>query len=385
MITASRPKIALLAALPLFEADPNLPKPSGHYAVWLAELFRLLEQQNEVDIHWIVLDKGTKHKRLIEARNQHIHVLPRGSKTLGLCTCYIRERMSVAAELRQLRPQLVHAWGTEDCYALCGKDFKGQKLLSIQGLLKACMQRGKLSRFHRLHSLFETPSIRAYQHLTTESPWAAERVNEQVPGRIIHPLEYAVEDIFWNVPRCPAPSPCALFAGSDTPIKNIDSLLLAFQDPRLASVTLKLAGVEPSKHPNLPPNIQPLGRVSRKAMAQLLSETWCLVHPSLADTGPTIVKEARVMGIPTVVSSACGSKQHVTEGKSGFIFSPLDTEALIQAVLKVTASREHSLSMGSFQQEECRRVLSPENMCRTLIHLYNELLLSPCHSQPTPN
>ena len=109
-------------------------------------------------------------------------------------------------------------------------------------------------------------------------------------------------------------------------------------------------------------------------MRELLAETWCLVHPSLADTCPNIVKEARVMGIPAIVTTECGAKQYIVHEKSGYII-PCDNDlALADAVLKITKTAETSLSMGAYDQERCRKALSADTMYYTLVQLYEKLL-----------
>ena len=130
----------------------------------------------------------------------------------------------------------------------------------------------------------------------------------------------------------------------------------------------------PEEYPILPANIHPLGRLNREAMVHQLSQAWALVHPSLADTGPTIAKEARVMGLPVMLTSACGSQQHVEEGKSGFIVEPSDTAAMKDAVLRMTESAETALSMGRHGQEECRQKLSARMMLETLMGIYQDIL-----------
>lgn len=374
MSTRKRPKIAILAALPPFEADPQLPKPKGHYAVWLSALFQALEKEKAFEFHWITLDKDTKQKRILRARNQIVHILPRGSKTLGLFTLYVREKRDISRALREISPDMVHAWGTEDCYAYCAKDFTGSKLLSTQGLLTTYKQRGPMPRFARLQSLYEIPTLRAYQHITVESPWASDRVKELVSHHTIHHVEYAVQECFWGKERHLSSKPTALYGGTDTPLKNIGTLIQAFRDPRLSHVTLYLAGVHAENHPDLPSNIICLGRLNRQEMAAQLSTTWCLVHASLADCAPNIANEARVMGVPVIISTECGGTQHVENGKSGFIFPPKDAEALIHSVQRVTRDHQTALTMGAFQQEQCRRALCAETMCRKFVALYHQLL-----------
>lgn len=373
-ITQRRPRIVLLADFPAWQLSGKLPQQKGHYAVWLMPLCQALGEQDEFDIHWITLSKELPSPLHFESCGQQFHVLPRAKKTIGLYSFYWHDRRAIARELKRLAPQLVHSWGTEDCYGLAACDFAGKRLHSVQGLLKAYLQRGPMSPFERRHSFYEPKVLRSVDYLTTESPWARERVQEIAPRQ--HPLlwEYAVEDFFFDVERQPDERPTALFAGSNVPIKNLPTLLRAFSSPELADVHLLLAGIPPSDFPTLPPNIHPLGRVGRQEMASLLSRTWCLVHPSLADTGPTIAKEARVMGVPLVISTECGSKQYVEEGKSGYVIPPCDTDALIRSVLKCTSSQETSLNMGQYGREACRKALDKQTMASTLMGIYRQIL-----------
>lgn len=377
MSRSTRPRIAILADFQPCEADPNFPKPIGHYAVWLSALFHAFEQQDEYEIHWVTLNKAVTSARIIESKGQFVHVLPRGSRTIGQFTRYARERWAVARALRQVGPVLVHAWGTEDCYALCGGDFRGKRLLSLQGSLTGYVERGQMPPFFVRQSHFEKKSLRHYQDITTESPWAEERVRELAPQAAIHHLEYAVERRFFDKERDLSETPSVLYAGSDTPLKNIETLIQAFRDERLSHVTLNLAGVSEDNHPNLPHNIRCLGRISRDEVVHQMQKAWGLVHASLADTGPTVVKEARVMGLPVALSTECGSKQHVEEGKSGFIIPPHDTEGFIRAVLAMTRDRQTSLSMGAWGQEACRRALSAETMHQSLCMIYTDILSRP--------
>lgn len=377
MSLSSRPRIAILSAFQPCEADPNFPKPDGHYAVWLSSLFHAFEQQEEYEIHWVTLNKAVTSVQLIEAKGQFVHVLPRGSRTLGQLTLYLRERWAIARELKRIKPDLVHAWGTEDCYATCGADFKGRRLLSTQGLLTSYIQRGEMPRFAHRQSKYERKALRAYSDITTESPWARNRTREIAPEACIHHFEYAVNPIFFDQSRSLSEYPSALYGGTDSPLKNIDTLIQAFSDRRLSHVTLYLAGVHEHDHPDLPANIICLGRLDRSAMAKQLSSAWCLVHASLADCAPNIVNEARVMGLPVALSTECGSKQHVEEGKSGFILSPHDTEGFIQAVLAMTQDQQTSLSMGAWGQEACRQALSAETMHRSLCKMYADILSRP--------
>ncbi len=370
----SNPCIAILCNFPAWLISESVPNFPGHYAVWLKALYDSYPEDGPYELHWISLNKETSAPVRFTARAQHFHVLPRVRKTIGLYTAYMADRSRIAKELRDINPDLLHTWGTEDCFGLCGKDFKGKWLHSVQGLLKAYMERGSMPRFFRHHSVYEPGVLRACKHITTESPWAADRVRDIVPDAQPIPFEYAVEERFFSLERQLTESPTCLYCGTNTPIKNLECAIAAFSRPELSHVRLELAGVEPGNIPGLPENIIPLGRISRDEVVQKLSQTWCLVHPSKADTGPTAAKEARVMGVPVIISDQCGSKQYVDEGKSGYIISPTDVDALVRGVLDITSSPERCLSMGGHGQEQCRQALSAQTMVNRLIELYQQVL-----------
>ena len=370
----NRPKVAILCNFPAWLLNKDLPQFSGHYAVWLKALYDSYPEDGPYELHWISLHKDISHPVRFFSRSQYFHVLPCSRKTLGLYSAYLVDRHRVARELRQVSPDLLHTWGTEDCFGLCGKDFKGKWLHSVQGLLKAYMQRGPMPRFFRHHSIYEPGVLRASRHITTESSWAAESVREIAPQASPYLFEYAVEERFFQQERRLADSPTCLYCGTNTPIKNLECAIAAFSRPELAHVKLELAGVEPGSIPGLPGNVVPLDRISRDEVVQKLSQTWCLVHPSKADTGPTAAKEARVMGVPVIISDQCGSQQYIEQGKSGYIIAPTDVNSLVQGVLEITSSKERSISMGQYGQSKCRESLSAATMINRLLEIYGNLL-----------
>ncbi len=369
-------KVALLCNFPVWLINSNIPCRKGHYAVWLLPLYEAFASWTDWEIHWITLSRESKHPVRFEKNNQHFHVLPCGSRMVALYTLYLRDRAVVRNELRKVQPDIIHTWGTEGCYGLCGKDYcrKAYWLHSVQGLLKAYMQRGSMPKFQRHHSIYEPRVLKSAPYITTESPWAAERVKEINPAACPILWDYAVEERFTQIARKLSESPCFLYCGNDTPIKNLQTLITAFASPQLSHVRLLMAGPTPENYLNLPGNITALGRVNREDVVRLLSETWGLVHLSKADTGPTAVKEARVMGVPVILTTECGAKKYIENGKSGFVVQPHDVPSVIQAVLTITQSQETSLHMGNYDRENCCTALSANTMSDKLHQIYTSIL-----------
>lgn len=377
-MNARKKRVVILCNFPVWLINTDIPHPKGHYAVWLVPLAQRFADNEDFEIHWVTISKLVSKAQRFTYDKQSFHVLPCNSRMLGLYTLYIQDRIRIRREINLIAPDIIHSWGTEGVYGLCAKDYSPRCVWihSVQGLLKAYIERGPMPRFFRHHSIYEPGVLRACKYITTESPWAAERVRDISPNAEPLLFEYAVEERFFKESRKLSDTPACLYCGNHTEIKNLKAAVTAFSKPELSHIKLELAGVEPGSIPDLPPNIIPLGRLSRDEVVQKLSQTWCLVHPSKADTGPTAAKEARVMGVPVILTTECGCKQYIESGKSGYVISPDDVDSLVKGVLDITSSRERCLEMGACGQDVCRNKLSSSTMADTIFHIYNQVLSS---------
>lgn len=373
-----KPVIAILADFPLFKVNAAYQQKGWYYKVWLLSLYQTFCRCADYEVHWLVYCRRRWRYHCFSEGGQTFHVLP---AMQGTFSQYLNYRTDIAAALRvlqKIQPDIVHAWGTETRYAVAAAAYRGKayKILSMQGILTAYLARSPMPTYYHRQVRFEVPSMERFDLITAESDWGCARCREMVPTAHIVPWEYAVHSEFFDASRSLSAHPVCVLAGTAEPIKNLRTAIEAFSRPELAHIELLMAGAEPARFPDLPPNIRALGGVAHEKMVQLLSRAWGLVHPSLADTSPNIVKEARVMGLPVVVSDDCGGAQYVEHGRSGFIISSRDTEALVQGALQMMRDRKTSLDMGAYGQAQCRQLLSPETMETGLRKLYEEALKS---------
>lgn len=369
-----RIKVAILGDFPIGKVYSKYADRTSFYPTWLYNLFEAFSESDEFDIHWIVVDKIIQQKETLQIRNQTFHLAPGTGLTIGLYTAYWYNRRQVSKIVNEIKPDLFHGWGTERFYGLAAKDFKGISLLSVQGLLRAYCKRAPMSSFARKQSFYEKGVLKSVDYITTESPWAEDRVREDVPSANIFPFDYAVEDVFFHVERDLSVQPSCLMACSNSNVKNIPLAIAAFSRSELRHVKLYLAGVRKYAYKNLPENIIPLGVVNRSDLVKLYAQVWCFVHTSKADTGPTAVKEARVAGLPVIVTNECGAKRLVEQGRSGYVIPANDEDALMDAVKKVVCSKETSLEMGAYQQEQCRSILCVNTMLQNIVRIYKNIL-----------
>jgi glycosyltransferase involved in cell wall biosynthesis len=369
-------RVVLAADFPVHCLPGFEDRPVGHHATWLDPLSRELADHPDFDIHWITFTKETRSRREIRHLGQTFHLLPRGRLSVEILTRFRGERKQIAALSRRLQPDLFHGWGTEQGYALAANDFGKASLISLQGILSAYCEACHLPLLARIQARTEKSVLARATALTVESPWGAEHLKKLAPQARIHLLEYGADPVCFELHRAPDPEPRAIFVGSFNLLKGGNTLLQAFLDPRLAGVKLDIYGIaDPSLVPaQVPSHIRFHGHRPRHEVLQAMAQAWCLVHPTRADTSPNAVKEARVIGLPVVTTSAGGPTQYVKHGESGFIHAAGDAEAIIQAILQLTASPEISQRRGTHDQEHCRQLLDPARTVENLIQIYRGMV-----------
>jgi hypothetical protein len=75
--------------------------------------------------------------------------------------------------LKRIKPDLVHAWGTEQGAGLIATRLGYPHLVSIQGLFTLFKERIRLNWHERLVQLLEVPTLRCAQAVSAESTPAA--------------------------------------------------------------------------------------------------------------------------------------------------------------------------------------------------------------------
>lgn len=369
--------IAILADLPLwtFPGFDDFPV-FAHYATWLEPLVSEFGCCNDLDIHWITFSKKVTSYRMHTLFGQTVHILPRRKKMISMLSGYLFEILAVRRVLGSINPALVHAWGSEDVYGLAGAFGPVRnRLFTLQGCLTNLLSlRG--GWLFRLQTLYEKPSIRRYLYGTSESPSAMNSLLAIHPGMKVRLVDYGVNLAFFDAEWNPSHQPEVVFLGNVVQGKGIIDLIEAAQSPELKHLKFKIIGdghLLPSLRAESPANVEWLGRCKRDAVIDHLARAWCLVMPTYADTGPTVVKEARVMGLPVVTTTSAGASCYIKQGQSGFVIRPGDIEGLRRSLLQVCASRETCLTMGRHGWEEIRKQLHPRMTANNFATIYREM------------
>ncbi len=383
------PTVAWISYFPI-EWLPELPEslrslPMTHPATWQRVLIDELKGHADIKIHVIAVRRQFPVNCTFnwEGVTFHCLKLPRGMRTLSL---FWWETMLIGRCLKQIQPDMVHAWGSERAASLVASRLGYPYLVTMQGLLEWYAQQVKLDYCTRLEARLERVSLRRASVVTTESRFAVNWLKEHYPHLEVCQAEHAPNRLFHRLQRQPATQPLQfLFVGAPSQIKGTDLLLLGL-DRLKDELDFRLTIIG-TPHPSFP--MQQLkertaalwSRVSlRQGLTQAqvgdeMTRATMVLFPTRADTSPNSIKEAVVAGLPVVAAAVGGIVDYVLPGRNGITFPTKDLEAFVSAV---RAAAAHPLfSKGNVDPAalaQMREYLSPRTMAARFRSAYQRVL-----------
>jgi glycosyltransferase involved in cell wall biosynthesis len=380
-------KVAILADISI-QALLSTPLGRGgrQLSTWLPQLAQALSQETDLEIKWIVLTKEVKEHRITHLLGQVFYEIPKGSLTLDIITGHFFARRKLQSILDQIKPDIIHAWGSESSYPSVLKKATVPTVMSMQGIHSELNRIGSFSSNWRMQcqALYEEAWVKQATVITAESQWGLEKVriiSPLIDGRVV---EYGVHSSFYKVEWNPNPlQPIILYTGGFNWNKGFDILMKALAIcPQLKWKCL-IAGSDTkgleAKYPYLQ-NVEFLGVLKWDELQEHLSRSWGLILPTRADTSPNSVKEARVVGLPVITTTHGGQAGYIHDGENGFIVDLLTPESLRNAMDTLMSDYSMTQKMGATHHEKDREYFRPEHTAVAFARIYRELTARECAS-----
>lgn len=378
---AATKKIAVVAAFPLHALKSFGPSfyPKGHFATWLPQLAATWEDHPHFEIHWIVgsdlVQQASSHREW----NQMFHVYP--ASRCGRATSFYRQdRRFIGDILTSIKPDLVHAWGTEDVCGLAGVLSQAPCILSMQGILSHLVRHGWHDPRVYFQALLEVFCLRRAAWVTVESDWGSQKIRPFRGKRPVEVIEYGVHPDFfkarWHPNAC---HPRFLFVGTLCAQKGVQDCVAAFRSSQLSSARLEIFGSGDPRYVQdlqaiCTPNVVWRGRQPREVVIRAMEEAAGLILPTRADTSPNVVKEARVIGLPVIVSPQGGQTAYVKNGEDGFVVPAKDVNRLVSATHQLSQNPSLALKMGELGRMRYREKFLPHRTAEAFLNLYRNVL-----------
>lgn len=384
-----RVRVAILADSPLPALlEGAQGRGAGQGATWLPPLAREFSRFEDLDITWVAFGEASSAKIDVRTEGQRFLVLPHLKATHDTLLGYRAARWRLRRTLRELRPQVVHAWGSERSYPSVLPGLGIPSVLSIQGNMTRYAEIGGLpdNWFWRRQPRYEPGWVRAATAVACESPWSREIALGYWPGIDARVIEWGVHPSFYEIRRqADPPEPYLLYCGGLEWRKGVDILFEALGQLKGRKWTLKLAGEGPLRERYESaglPGVEWLGNLKWDEMQRQMAGARGLVMPTRADTGPSVVKEALVSGLPVIGSVHGGLRDYIVPGENGWLVDPLDAAGLATAM-------DRLMSGEGFCDEACRRrtesdraYFRAERAAASFRQLYLELAARPGGTRP---
>ena len=364
----------------------NLNKlPRRHPATWQIVLLEEFEKNPSLKLH-VILFRGPIEKDFSFQRNGvTFHVLKAAAK-MRLASFFWLDTVRIRRVCRELKPDLIHAWGSEKGSGLIASRLEWPYVMTIQGLFAWYKRRMKLPAYDRFVGLVERITLNRARVVTTESNFAVQFLKENFPRPEVHQAEHAPNKAFRQVIRCPQIAPAQfLSVGGLGRRKGTDMLFAALErlTPEMDFRLKVITGPAPQYIESLRASVsaRTWERVEFKhhllphEVAGELATPTMLLMPTRADTSPNAVKESVVAGVPVVASSVGGIPDYVVPGKNGLLFPAGDLNAFVQAIRSACA--HPLLGKGLVDPTTLaaeRDYLSPEVMAKNFLRAYEAAL-----------
>lgn len=377
----ARKRIVILADMNVSSlTEGHSGRGGGQAASWLPQIATGFEQIGGLEFIWVMLDPKAGRAQIQQVGAQWFIKLPTLKMSRSVLTRHFFARRKLRQVIRDLAPDLVHAWGLERSYPSALKGLQVPTILSVQGILSRYWTRKVLPDTWqwKWQARFEPRWVRSADVVTCESKWGGNVLRSSYPGVDVRKVEYGVHESFYKVNWEPIEDqPYLIFVGTVSTGKGVDILADALKSLPERKWRCLIAGSGPfaaELEKQAIPGVELLGMVPWDVLQKKMRHAWVMVLPTLADTSPNVIKEARVLGMPVVVSAHGGQTDYVVDQENGLIVDPLDAEHLAEACGKLMSDFAAVKRMGATRHELDRVYFRPEKTCKEFVRIYHELL-----------
>lgn len=349
----------------------------------------------QIELHVVTISKYVAADDEFVDGGVHFHVLkiPNVPRVL---LGYQLDRLRIVRCLRRIKPDVVHGFGTEASFGYAAASSGYPSVVMIQGIIKRIAGAGGILDLLRRPALcaslaFERVTVRRCRHFVCETLFAAEFVREYNPEAVVHLIRTPISDAWFGVARQVEADGLSevLFVGRASAAKGIEVLLEAFPivlrefpraflhivgacDPRYLCDTLGPA----IRRRGIEEHVRFHGYQPAAFIAERLSRAAVLALPTIMDTAPNVLAEARAAGVPVVASAVGGIPELITDGVDGLLVPARSSEALADAIRGLLRDRSAARRMA----ERGRRRVFEEHQAAVqvskLIEVYREIVAS---------
>ena len=347
----------------------------------LLQGFAMLPADVEVHVISVTRRRMTTPEKL--ASNIWFHQPLVSSWGMGR-SLFVGSSLAVRKIIKEIQPDIVHGQGTERDCALAAVFSGHPNVITIHGNMRVHATRGENrgQPYYKLAALLESVALRRTDGVVSISTYTDGLVKPLAKRSWL--LPNATESGYFDAKPSPQDPPVLLFVGGLDERKNPIGYIRACGD--LISKygwRLRLCGVgKPASAYVMRlkelaaanPWIDLAGWKSRAEILAELERASLLVLPTLEDNCPMVVLEAMAVGLPVIASRVGGVPDLITDGKTGMMFDPLNSESMRSVTEYMIRHPEERSAIGRAAWETARKRFHPRVVAEAHLRIYREVL-----------
>lgn len=390
-------KIVWLAPYPLDQIkDLKLKKVVKGNGMWLLNLASEIKKRSDIDFHVITFTAqiSTDLQIIDDGITYHVlkYQLPFTNKGFpyffrtDILFWYYPLVGRMIKLLDQLKPDLIHAHGTESCYALAANRYeKCPSIISIQGIIGEYVKISPSVEF-KLQKFIEKNTIRNGINFGCRTDWDKKFVISINSNANIIYLPEAIGSCFYEREWNGIGSNSITFVGSIIERKGVADLIRTCKNikRKFPDLILNLIGTgkpdyiahlkELVDQYGLTKNVIWHGSCSSERIAEILQSTTVFVLPTYSDNSPNSLCEAMAAGVPSVAYSSGGVPSLINNNVDGFLIETGDEDILGDTICRIMDDSELQLQISSSARKTGLGRNYPQNVAELYIRCYKNLI-----------
>lgn len=390
-------KVAWLCPYPL-QMIENIPgrfrNRQDHSSTWIVNLSRGISRFfPEIELH-IITETASVAKSCVVCENGLIYHILRsrssipftlrgfpGFLPLDVFSLFVLNRFLLVKEVKKIKPDVVHAHGTEAAYGLAAVTCGYPSIVSVQGIIGELAKQRRNQRYAIVKHL-EKFTIKKGKYFIAKSAFARNFVQCVHPSATIFDIENPVQELFFCVRRSDMSDRVVLFIGSVVREKGIEELLEAFT--KVNNGKLKIIGNGGKSYIEylrkkagalgIADRVEWRGHRSPVEIATEFERAGVLVLPSYMETSPNTVSEAMCAGVPVIATKVGGIPDMVSHEKTGLLVDSRNVDQLAFAIDHILDNREMASRLAQAARQEAIIRFSARKSAEKTIAAYKEIL-----------
>ena len=325
------------------------------------------------------------------------------------------------------KPDIIHIWGTEFMHALAAlkANVNIPTVVYIQGLLESIaryyeagiphkdlkksvtirdiLKRDSLlqqQKKYRMNAKYEEEILRISNNIISENEWCNAHVRARVPNINIYNCPLSINMVFkkyqWNMSNV---EPYSIICNaSGYPIKGLHILLhaLSLVKREYPVVRLAIPGFSLTsqaslrshlsqrgyskyiigliKQLNLENNVVWLGNLSQEQLAKQYCKSHLFVLSSSIENHSSSLKEAMMIGVPSIASAVGGIPEYVNNGINAFLYRFEEYEMLAEKIKYIFKDENIATSISQNARISMIKRHENSNIYHTMLNIYNEII-----------